>query len=163
MSRRYLLIALLILGSGSWTIAADEAPVSLVLAPVFSGPSYGGPSAPPATLGPIEPAPTAVTTPATVHVSQGQLTATPEMWLYEQEMRRYEDPKTAVRRKAEQRSQARLDRIQAMKWFGLSNSRPVASAVPFMAGTYSPAWTGNHADPNRWVGSGGAPVIILGQ
>lgn len=64
---------------------------------------------------------------------------TPEMWLYQQEMERYDDPAEAVRRKAVFVSQQRQLRLAAMKWYGLSNSRPTVSPTPWW-GQYSPAW-----------------------
>jgi hypothetical protein len=75
---------------------------------------------------------------------------TPEMWIYSQEMRRYEDPQQMVRRKAEVKSAQRNGRLAAMKWFGFSNSRPQANPVPFM-GAYSPTWVGNGYDRYDWV------------
>lgn len=74
---------------------------------------------------------------------------TPEMWFYEQERTRYDDPKLAVRRKAEARGQQRADRLAAMKWYGLDNSRPTAAPIPWMSST-SPYWGSNSYDPNRW-------------
>ena len=85
--------------------------------------------------------------------SQLSPTLTPEIWLYLQELRRHDDPKQAVRRKAEFRASQRQRRLAAMKWFGQSNSRPVAVGTPFM-GTYSPMWSSNSANPFRWVGHG---------
>ena len=76
---------------------------------------------------------------------------TPELYLYMQELRRHDDPKQAVRRKAEARSAARDARIAAMKWYGMSNSRPQVNPVPFM-GTYSPTWVGNGHDRFDWYG-----------
>ena len=85
------------------------------------------------------------------HVTaSGVVAPTPGMWFYEQEMRRVDDPKLAVRRKAEQRAQARLDRMAAMAWYGMSNSRPTASVTPFLGGTFSPHWAGTNFDPMRW-------------
>lgn len=78
---------------------------------------------------------------------------TPEMWLYMQELKRHDDPKQAVRRKAEQRSADRRARLAAMHWYGFSNLRPQASASPWMS-TYSPFWAGNSWDPYRHVGVG---------
>ena len=46
------------------------------------------------------------------------------MWFYDQAMRQYKDPKMAVRAKAEFRAQERMRRLESMKWFGFSNSRP---------------------------------------
>jgi hypothetical protein len=82
-----------------------------------------------------------------------QIHLTPEMLLYLQEMRRYEDPRQAVRRNAEQKAGQRRARLASMQWYGYSNQRPQASPMPFM-GTYSPVWTGNSWDPYRWVGHG---------
>jgi hypothetical protein len=78
---------------------------------------------------------------------------TPEMWYYSQEQRRYDDPQQAVRRKAEFVSQQRANRMAALKWYGMSNSRPVASTTPAMS-VYSPAWVGNGHDRYDWVGMG---------
>lgn len=77
----------------------------------------------------------------------------PELWLYNQQMRRYDDPAQAVRRNAEQRAAQRTARLNSMRWFGYSNSRPQASGVPFMS-VYSPVWTGNGYNPYEWVGAG---------
>jgi hypothetical protein len=90
-----------------------------------------------------------------IDLSQAEVSPslTPEIWLYLQEQRRYDDPKQAVRRKAEARAQQRRDRLSALKWFGMSNARPTASAVPWM-GTYSPYWGGNSWDPFQWIGGG---------
>jgi hypothetical protein len=76
---------------------------------------------------------------------------TPDMWYYSQEQRRHDDPQQAVRRKAEFVSQQRAARVAAMKWYGMSNSRPVASTTPSM-GVYSPAWVGNGGDRFDWIG-----------
>lgn len=84
-------------------------------------------------------------------VSTSELHATQEMWFYEQELQRYNDPKLAVRKKAEFRAAQRERRLAAMQWFGMSNSRPMASPTPVM-GTYSPMWTSNYIDPYRWMG-----------
>lgn len=77
---------------------------------------------------------------------------TPEMWIYSQEMKRYEDPQLALRRKAELKAAQRASRLAAMKWFGFSNARPQANPVPFMS-VYSPTWTGNGYDRYDWVGA----------
>jgi len=85
-------------------------------------------------------------------VSPGELKATPEMWFYDQAMRRYMDPKMMVYAKANLRAQQRQSRIASMKWFGLSNSRPRASSDPFH-NDYSPGWFSNPGFyPYRWSG-----------
>ena len=78
---------------------------------------------------------------------------TPEMWLYMQEMNRHDDPKTAVRRKAEFRTAQRQRRIAAREWFGYSNARPTVNPDPYMAG-YSAHWSANNAmRPDQWIGN----------
>jgi hypothetical protein len=78
-------------------------------------------------------------------------TVTPELWLYSQELQRHDDPAQAVRRRAEFRADQRSQRLAALKWFGLSNSRPQASPIPLM-GVYSPTWVGNGPNRYDWVG-----------
>jgi hypothetical protein len=77
------------------------------------------------------------------------LSRTPEMWFYEQERIRYEDPKAAVRRRAELRGAQRGERLAAQQWYGISNSRPMVSTTPLM-GSYAPYWGSNTYDPKRW-------------
>jgi hypothetical protein len=85
-------------------------------------------------------------------VSPGELKATPEMWFYEQAMRQYRDPQMAVRINADYRAQQRQRRLESMKWFGLSNSRPRASSDPYH-NDYSPGWVSNPGSyPARWNG-----------
>ena len=87
-------------------------------------------------------------TPAQV-VASGVLTPTPQMWFYEQERSRYEDTRHAIRRRAEARAQQRMDRVAAMAWYGMSNSRPTVSSTPWYGG-YSAHWGSNSFDPLRW-------------
>jgi len=84
---------------------------------------------------------------------------TPELWLYSQEMRRHDDSAQAVRRRAELRADQRSQRLAALKWFGLSNSRPQASPIPLM-GVYSPAWVGNGPNRYDWVGAETAAATV---
>jgi hypothetical protein len=91
-------------------------------------------------------------------VSPGELKATPEMWFYDQAMRQYKDPKAVVRANAEVRNEQRMQRIESLKWFGLSNSRPRVSADP-IHGDYSPSWVSNPGYyPSRWNGVGPVPL-----
>ncbi len=78
-------------------------------------------------------------------------TMTPEMWYYMQEMQRYDDPAQVVRRNAEFSASQRRARLAAMKWFGVSNSRPQAWVTPFTA-SYSPMSAGNGWGPYWWAG-----------
>jgi len=95
-------------------------------------------------------------------VSQSQMT--PEMYLYLHELKRYDDPKQAVRRKAELKTAQRNQRLAAQKWFGVSNARPMASAQPFMD-LYSPRWIGNGYNAFDWPAASGygGNVIIVEQ
>lgn len=93
-------------------------------------------------------------------ISQSQMT--PEMYLYLHELKRYDDPKQAVRRKAELKTAQRNQRLAAQKWFGVSNARPMASAQPFMD-LYSPRWIGNGYNAFDWAGTsgyGGAIIVV---
>ncbi len=92
--------------------------------------------------------------------STGELTPTPEMWFYEQERRRWDDPQTIVRAQAEERAAQRRARIAAMAWYGMSNSRPNVSPDPF-DGPYAPHWRSNGYQPAEWVGGAGHSTIIL--
>jgi len=67
---------------------------------------------------------------------------TPELWVYSQEQRRHDDPAQAVRRKAEVKADQRMARVAAVKWFGLSNSRPHTWGSPVASTYYAhlPVW-----------------------
>jgi len=84
---------------------------------------------------------------------------TPELWIYAQELQRHDDPAQAVRRKAELKADQRISRLAALRWYGLSNSRPDASVTPTM-GIYSPSWVGNGWNRYDWMG-GGSPAVGL--
>jgi hypothetical protein len=84
--------------------------------------------------------------------ASGDLKVTPEMWFYDQAMRQYNDPKVILRARAEYRTQERQRRLESMRWFGMSNSRPRASSDP-IHGDYSPSWVSNPGYyPWRWNG-----------
>ncbi|QDU30757.1 hypothetical protein ETAA8_59050 [Anatilimnocola aggregata] len=90
-------------------------------------------------------------------VSSSQMT--PEMYLYLHELKRHDDPKQAVRRKAELKTAQRMQRLAAQKWFGVSNARPMASAQPFMD-LYSPRWIGNSYNAMDWAAVQGGPTVL---
>lgn len=109
---------------------------------------------------PMAPAPAASEIIFSGGISPGEVSATPEMWFYQQELRRYENPKTAVRRNAEFEAAQRRRRIAARRWFGFSNARPTAGIDP-VHGDYSPSWTsGKRYHPFRWSGHGPAVVVV---
>ena len=90
--------------------------------------------------------------------AQEPLVTTPEMWIYQQQLRRYDDPQTAVRRKAEFRAEQRQRRLAAQQWFGFSNLRPTANATPW-GNQYGPVWISNSARPFGWAGVA-TPVVV---
>ena len=111
------------------------------------------------TAAPYRSTPGPETESPSLHISWGQLQPTAEMWLYEQEKQDYLDPRLAVRRKAELKTAQRMARIASMKWYGMSNSRPVANPTP-LCGVYSPGWHANNYSSYRWT-AGGNPMMIV--
>ncbi len=93
--------------------------------------------------------------------ASGVVTPTVEMWFYEQERSRYDDPKMAIRRRAEMRAQQRHNRLAAQAWYGISKSRPMVSPTAYPAG-YSAYWGSNTYNPMRWQ-PGGAPTVIVAR
>ena len=81
------------------------------------------------------------------------------MWFYERERIRYENPKMAVRRRAELRGAQRAERLAALEWYGMSNSRPMVSSTPTMS-SYAPYWGSNTYDPHRWRPYS-TPIVVL--
>ena len=117
-------------------VDGGAAPVATLQAPVATGQQFSQPS---------------LSLPA----------VTPDLWLYSQEWRRHDDPAQAVRRKAEARTAERMQRLEAMRWYGYSNIRPQASVTPFMS-IYSPAWIGNGYDRYDWADRHyGATIVRL--
>jgi hypothetical protein len=95
-------------------------------------------------------------------ISLGQLTPTPEMWFYDQAMRRHSDPRMLVQEKAEYDATQRQRRLATQRWFGVSNARPSASVTPLM-GVYSPTWVSNSPNPAQWTGQNNVPTAGRGQ
>jgi hypothetical protein len=95
-----------------------------------------------------------------IGISPGDIEATPEMWFYEQYLRQWQDPKTAVRQRAELKAAQRQQRMAARQWFGFSNARPAVAADPYH-GDYSPRWSSNNGHyPFQWSGVG-SPMVVL--
>lgn len=94
-------------------------------------------------------------------ITPGEVTATPEMWFYQEQMNRRDDPKEAVRRKAEFRTAQREARLAARQWFGISLMRPTTSTA-IMNGESGAVWTGTDPlYPYRWRAT--SPVIVVNQ
>ncbi|MBL9124318.1 MAG: hypothetical protein JNG90_11850 [Planctomycetaceae bacterium] len=92
-------------------------------------------------------------------ISLGEITPTQEMWFYQQELKRAQDPKQAIRRRAEYRAAQRERRLASQEWYGVSPLRPNANITPWMGGSYSPGWSGNSRDSFRW--SPATPVVVV--
>lgn len=67
--------------------------------------------------------------------------------------------RTIIQEKAALRAEQRMARLAASRWYGISNSRPTASAMPFTT-MYSHAWQMPGGRPFAWYVSS-RPVIIL--
>jgi hypothetical protein len=61
--------------------------------------------------------------------------------------------------KAQARGAQRMARLEAMRWYGFSNSRPTAAAIPWTT-MYSPAWQTPGGRPFAWYPST-RPVVVI--
>lgn len=90
----------------------------------------------------------------------GSMPITPEMWFYEQQLREYLNPKLAVRRNAEFRSNQRRHRLASMRWFGFSGARPRSETDPWNGGGYGASWvSSSELHPYSWSGAGWSTVM----
>jgi hypothetical protein len=89
-------------------------------------------------------------------VSPAEVSATPQMWFYEQSLARYNDPKYAVRAAAEYKANQRRARMTATQWYGYSNSRPAMGMDP-VDGPTQAQWIGNGYQPTSWI----APSVSI--
>lgn len=67
--------------------------------------------------------------------------------------------KTLGRQRAEMRARQRLTRMESMRWYGFSASRPTAAGIPFTT-EYSPKWTRPGGRPFAWYTSQ-RPVVLV--
>ena len=68
------------------------------------------------------------------------------------------EKRSLAQEKAILRGQQRMARLEAMRWYGFSNSRPTATAIPFTS-MYSPAWQMPGGRPFAWYTSS-RPIVI---
>jgi hypothetical protein len=83
-----------------------------------------------------------------------------DSWYYRSSPER-EPTFTVAQLKAQQRGAQRMARLEAMRWYGFSNSRPVATALPYTS-MYSPAWQQPGGRPFAWYVSH-RPIVIITQ
>jgi len=96
---------------------------------------------------------------SSLSIATSPLTPTPEMWFYQQYINQYQDPHTMVRKNAELAAAHRRGRIEARRWYGFSNMRPVANIDFVHTPAPSPRWSSSSVNyPFRW---GMAPTGIL--
>jgi len=69
------------------------------------------------------------------------------------------ETKTLGRQKSELRARQRLARLESMRWYGFSASRPTATGIPFTT-MYAPAWTRPGGRPFAWYTSQ-RPVVVV--
>ncbi len=67
--------------------------------------------------------------------------------------------KSLGHQKAELRARQRLARIESMRWYGFSASRPTAAGIPFTT-MYAPAWTRPGNRPFAWYTSQRPTVVV---
>jgi hypothetical protein len=94
-------------------------------------------------------------------VDSTTVTTTEEAWHYRSPMPRAAAPSLA-KQKAALRGQQRMARLDAMRWYGFSGSRPTASGMPWTT-MYSPAWQMPGGRPFAWYASNRPIVIINGS
>jgi len=69
-------------------------------------------------------------------------------------------PRMIIQQKAQARAYQRMARIESMKWYGMSASRPQASTTPFM-GIPSPRWQSSPGTPFAWTPRRATNVYIV--
>jgi hypothetical protein len=91
-------------------------------------------------------------------VEPAPATAPHDGWYYRPAPERDAKP-TLAQQKAELRGAQRMARMDAMRWYGMSASRPTASALAWTT-MYSPAWQMPGGRPYAWYTSS-RPVVII--
>lgn len=68
------------------------------------------------------------------------------------------EKQSLAREKAISRGSARMARLEAMRWYGFSNSRPTAATMPFTT-SYGSSWQYPGGRPFAWYANS-RPVVI---
>lgn len=113
---------------------------------------------------------TALTLTASTALAQGaeqppaepadQAASTGEDWSYRPATERERTP-TVSQQKAMARGAQRMARLEALRWYGFSNSRPTATAIAWTS-MYSPAWQQPGGRPFAWHSSS-RPIVVITQ
>jgi hypothetical protein len=83
-----------------------------------------------------------------------------QSWNREQTASAKIDARAYIQQRAQARAQQRQDRIAAMNWYGMSNSRPNAATTPFTS-RYSSVWEMPGGRPYSWTPAWSRPNYIL--
>jgi hypothetical protein len=81
-------------------------------------------------------------------------------WYYNSETPQPLTPRQMQQQKSQIVAAQRMSRLAAMRWYGMSNERPTATATPF-SGVYSPAWQMPGGRPFAWYGASRPTYIIV--
>lgn len=84
-------------------------------------------------------------------------TSAEDSWYYRTPPPRAAAP-TIAQQKAALRGEQRMARLEALRWYGFSNSRPTAAGMPWTT-MYSPAWQQPGGRPFAWHTSN-RPIVI---
>jgi len=86
----------------------------------------------------------------------------PDDYGYYRPVREKNATPTLAQQKAIARAQQRTERLESMRWYGFSGSRPTASGLPWTT-MYSPAWQQPGGRPFAWYYASARPTVIYVQ
>jgi hypothetical protein len=93
-----------------------------------------------------------VTPPPPQPASPGEAAMSREARAHEQHLLQSQVAAESVHQAAKFRAEQRTRRLESQRWYGISNTRPMASVDPY-DGDYSPGWISNYPFyPYRWIG-----------
>ena len=123
----------------------------------------GDPKAPPVKTVAAPPKSVVEILPPVPAASPGEYPLSHEARAHEQYLLQSQAQAESVHRAAVARAEQRTRRLESQRWFGISNTRPLASVDPY-DGDYSPGWVSNYPFyPFRWVGGGEPWGYVEGQ
>jgi hypothetical protein len=79
-------------------------------------------------------------------------------WYY-QPPKYQSNTRAIIQEKAQTRAYQRQERLAAMSWYGMSNSRPTAAPTPFTS-LYSPVWQMPGGRPYAWYPRGWPTYVV---
>ncbi|MCO6045381.1 hypothetical protein NG895_15840 [Aeoliella sp. ICT_H6.2] len=91
--------------------------------------------------------------------SESQMVEESSSWYGENTSPQPVTPRMIIQQKAQMRAFQRMARMESMKWYGMSASRPLANAVPF-SGVPSPRYQMPGGRPFAWYPYPSSTVVI---